>query len=278
MKKKESREVVRFIGLSLAGGKTDKACLSILEYFPKADRIFLSRVFEKIKSESKISADAKIHEIIDQYSSSLETLAVDVPWTLPQCISCKLKCPGYEVCDQPHIQWMWGHQTQQMAKKRPKKLFTPYTQRCVELYLQTELEEVFVLPHLMGANCAPLLARAHFISRRIKGISMIEVFPKLSIWRMGKSFQMLKAHLRTHRHAVDGPNSRKALLLELNSRNLAFLYEQDQKLLIDNSHAFDSFICALTAYLRFKGQTEKRPAGFPQNETWIDFPQVRVQW
>lgn len=278
MKKKENQEVVRFVGLSLAGGKTDKACLSILEYYPKGKRIFLSRVFEKIKSEPQISADLKIHELIEQYTGSLEFLAVDVPWTMPLCLTCKLKCPGYESCTVPHIEWMWRHNKEEVVKKKPKKLFTPYTQRAVEMYLHTELEEVFNLPHAMGSNSAPLVARAAFLRRRLPKVNFVEVYPKLSIWRVGRSFQMMKSHLTTHRHSVEGPNSRRILLQELNNRNLAFLYEQDQKLLVENSHAFDSFICAFTAYLKYVGQTEKRPSGFPKSEGWIEFPLSRIHW
>jgi hypothetical protein len=42
-------EVVRFIGVSLAGGKSDKACVAVLEYYREKNKIFLSRLFDKIK-------------------------------------------------------------------------------------------------------------------------------------------------------------------------------------------------------------------------------------
>jgi len=278
LKKKNSSEVIRFIGVSLAGGKTDKACLSVIEYYPKGHRIFLSRVFDKIKNEDQWSVDLKLHELIEQYSGALEYIAFDVPWSLPLCLTCKLKCPGFEACKEPHIQWMWQHHEQHTKKKKPKKLFTPYTQRAVELYAQTEFEEAFHLPHMLGSNSAPLVARASFIARRFKKLPLIEVNPKIATWRIGRAFAMNRSQLLNYRHSVEGATARRALIHELSQRDVAFLYEQDQRLMIDNPHAFDSFICALTAYLKFRGQTEKKPPHFPKMESWIEFPQIKIHW
>ena len=82
-------------------------------------------VFEKIKSDEQISADLKIHELIEQNAATAQYVAFDVPWNLPNCLSCKKKCPGFENCHEPHIEWMWHHHNEKLKKKRPKKLFTP---------------------------------------------------------------------------------------------------------------------------------------------------------
>ena len=91
-------EVHRFIGVSLGGGKTDKACVAIVEYFPKHRKVFLSRLVEKIKSDEVHSADFKIHEIIEQYHNAIDSIAFDVPFRLPYCLSCAENCPGIESC------------------------------------------------------------------------------------------------------------------------------------------------------------------------------------
>ncbi len=267
---KNSR-IIRFIGVSLAGGKSDKACVAVLEYYPDNKKIFLSRLFEKIKSDEKISGDLKIHELIDQTDESTKYVAFDAPWNLPNCITCQLKCPGFENCHEPHIEWMWHHQDDKLKKKRPKKLFTPYTQRCIEMYFQTELEETFTLHHALGSNNAPLLARAAFIKKRLH-VDCIEVFPTLSLWRLGKSLGVMKSHLKNHRAAFGGDEARAQFLLSLNENNIAFIYNQDMKQMVDNNHAFEAFICGFTAYLKFKGLTEKKPKNFPENEDWIEFP------
>ena len=267
-----AKNVVRFIGVSLGGGKSDKACVAVLEYYPDNKKIFLSRVFEKIKSDETISGDLKIHELILQNADTLEYVAFDTPWNLPNCITCKLKCPGYENCHVPHIEWMWRHQEDRLKKKRPKKLFTPYTQRAVEMYFATELEEVFHLHHAMGANTAPLLARANFIRKRLADVDCIEAFPKLTLWRMGKAMNLMKSQISDHRAAFGGDESRAQFIQALNDNNIAFIYHQDAKNMVENNHAFEAFMCGLTAFLKYRNLTEKRPKGFPANEDWIEFP------
>lgn len=264
-------QVIRFIGVSLAGGKSDKACVAVIEYYPENKKIFLSRLFEKIKSDENISGDLKIHELILQNADTLKYVAFDTPWNLPNCITCKLKCPGYENCHEPHIEWMWRHQEDHLKKKRPKKLFTPYTQRAVEMYFATELEEVFHLHHAMGANTAPLLARAAFIRKRIP-FECIEVFPKLTLWRMGKALNLMKSQIADHRAAFGGDESRAQFVQALNDNNTAFIYHQDAKNMVENNHAFEAFMCAMTAYLKHINLTEKRPKDFPKEEDWIEFP------
>jgi len=265
------QKVIRLIGISLAGGKSDKACVAVLEYFTENKKLFLSRLFEKIKSEEKISGDLKIHELIEQNLETTSYVAFDTPWQIPNCMSCQKKCPGYENCHEPHIEWMWHYQNEKLGKKRPKKLFTPYTQRAVEMYLQTELEEPFQPHHAMGSNQAPLLARAAFIQRRLSA-DCIEVFPRLTIWRLGKALNLMKSQLRGHREAFGGDEARKSFLQSLSENNLAFIYHQDFKQMTENNHAFEAFICGLTAFLKLQGLTEKKPKGFPKNESWIEFP------
>ncbi|WP_415062771.1 DUF429 domain-containing protein [Bdellovibrio sp.] len=270
-------DVHRFLGISLGGGKSDKACVAVLEYYPKHKKVFLSRLVEKIKSDEVHSADFKIHEIIEQYHHDIEAIAFDVPLNVPNCLNCKKGCPGIESCKEPHVQWMWDYTRKLHKKKKPRKLFTPYTQRCVEMYLSSELEEPFILQHAMGANTAPLLARAMFIKRRLD-IPCLEIFPKLSVWRVGRSLNVMKSHLRLHKHSIGGDESRREVLQALSTHNVAFVYDQDVKLMIENNHAFEAFICALTAFLKFKGQTESRPEGFPANEDWIEFPKTSIKW
>ncbi len=265
----------RFIGVSLGGGKTDKTCLSMLEYYPAQRKIFLSRLFDKIRTEGEVSADAQIHKLITQNPPPVESVTFDIPLQLPKCLTCRLRCPGYEVCEEPEIQWMWKHYRAQ--KKRPSRLFTPYTERCVEQYLQSELEEPFHLQHALGSNLAPLTARAQYIIRRLK-FPVVEAFPKLSLWRIGNSLNIGKSHLRFHRHWEGGQASRQVVLNKMMEKSLAFIYDQDIKILAESPQAFDSFICAITGLLAFLGHTEPRPKGFPRKESWVEIPKKIFPW
>lgn len=269
----------RFIGLSLGGGKTDKTCLSVIEYFPAQGKIFLSRLFDKIKTEGEVSSDLQIHRLIEQSPPSLESVSFDVPLQLPKCLICvhRSKCPGFEDCQEPEILWMWKHYRTHAPKKSPPRLFTPYTERCVEQYLKTELEEPFDLPHALGANLAPLTARAQYITRRLT-VPVREVFPKLSLWRIGNSLNVPKSHLRFHRHWEGGQTSRQIILNKMMDKNLAFIYDQDVKTLVESPQAFDSFLCSITGLLSFLGHTEPRPKGFPRKESWIEIPKKIFPW
>ncbi len=207
----------------------------------------------------------------------LSTVAVDAPLKLPKCLRCRLQCPGYEECKEPEIQWMWDMHRKRQKLKRPNKIFTPYLQRCVELYLAHELEESFFPPQAMGSNGAPHYARATFLARRLN-IPMIEYFPKLSLWRIGQDMRIQKSYLRFHKHAIDSDEGREFILRQIVDREIAFIYDQDQRNMILNPSSFDAFLGALTAYLKFRGKTERRPPGFPRSESWIEFPQVRIDW
>lgn len=75
------------MGLSLSGGKQDKACISVMDYYPDQKRFFLSKIFERIKSEGQVSADLRIHEIIEEYKPDIELLGIDSPWKFPSVLS-----------------------------------------------------------------------------------------------------------------------------------------------------------------------------------------------
>ena len=270
-------DVKRFVGLSLGGGKADKACLAVIEYYPKHKKIFLTKIYEKIKSDEDYSADSKILDILEENKKNLQMVAFDVPLNPPHCFTSDKCCGRIENCKEPHVKWMWDYMQALHKKKKPRKLFTPYTQRCVELYLSTELEEPFTLNHALGSNLAPLTSRAHYLRRNIKQ-KCIEVFPKLSIWRVGISLNIMKSHLRFHKHAVGGDESRREILNALSEHNVVFVYEQDVKMMVENNHAFEAFICALTAVIHSLGKAEPRPVGYPSKEDWIAFPKLDLKW
>ncbi|MCB0341672.1 MAG: DUF429 domain-containing protein [Pseudobdellovibrionaceae bacterium] len=267
-----------FLGLCLTGGKTDRSCLAVVEYYPFQHKVFLARLVERIKSEGEISADLQLHYLINQFRSNLHSVAINAPLSAPLCLNCQLDCPGYENCEEPHIRWMWNHFRQQKSKRRKvQKLFTPYTERCAELHISSQLEEPFHPSHAMGANAAPVMARAQFIQRRIS-VPTLEVFPKLSLWRVGRSLGIQKSHLRYHKHSTHGEEAREAIVSRLIEKDIAFIYDQDVRAMIENGYAFDAFLSGITAVLQHLGQCEPRPADFPKQENWLSFPKEQIDW
>ncbi len=265
----------QFLGLSLSGGKTSKSALAVLDFYPKENKFFLKSLHEKIQSDKLKSADVKIFELIQKYKETAKSLGIDVPLVLPKCIRCKLKCPGYEVCAEPAIIWLWKKYRQN--KKKTKKLFTPYTERCAEAHLAQDLEEPFIKDHALGANLAPIVARAQYLKKRIP-VSMFEAYPQLSLWRIGRQLSISKSHLRRHKHSVEGVYVRSKILETLTKKNITFMYNQDIQSMTLNLESFEAYLCAITGLLAHLKQVEKRPINFPKSEGWITMPQKKISF
>ena len=77
---------------------------------------------------------------------------------------------------------------------------------------------------------------------------------------------------------MDGELSRDVILSSLIKADIAFIYNQDLKTLVSDSHAFEALICALTGYLKFRGQCEGKPEDFPRSGGWIEVPRQIVNW
>jgi hypothetical protein len=264
-----------YAGLALGGAKSDRTCLAFLEYYPDQNKIFLNELVDKIKNEGELSADTLIIESLNKPQYKVKTLAINAPLTSPPCL--EHKCSSAETCDSEEVEWMWQHYRRQLALKKNHKLFSPYTERWLDHYIATELEEPFPFTQTVGANTAPIWARAHYLKRNID-VSTIEVNPKVSLWRIGRALLLQKSHLRFHKHQIDGDAARRSILKELIDRDIAFLYEADFRLLVESIEAFDAFLCALTAVLQVKGQCEERPKDLPSTGGWIEIPKADIIW
>lgn len=251
--------------------------MAALEFYPSHGKLFLNQLFEKIRTDNEVSADFTLIQHIHAFEADVELLALDVPLELPKCLRCKIKCPGFENCKEPEIVWMWKTHRARRETRKQLRLFTPYTQRCVEMYLASELEEPFHLQEALGANMAPLTARSYFLKRRLS-LPVIEVFPQLSLWRLGKHLGLAKKYLQTQGRLLRHEETRQEFLKALVERRLVFIYQQDVQRLTENRDAFNAFLSALTGYLSSKGQCEPRPRGFPDAEGWVQFPLENPRW
>ncbi|MDZ4663180.1 MAG: DUF429 domain-containing protein [Pseudomonadota bacterium] len=263
--------IKRFLGLHLGGAKTDNTVVAVLEYYPKHKKVFLSRIHLGLGGKKDKSADLVLHELLTIGESPIDLLSMDAPLSLPKCIICELKCPGYEKCGEPEIKWMWNWFKKHGKQKKPPRQFVPYTQRCTELHVASEYEKAFHPPEALGSNMAPLASRAQFILRRIK-VPTIEVYPELSLWRIGQKLDISKSMFNFHKHSVEGESNRLQIIKKIVDSGLVFVYDQDIKVLSQTPAAFDAFICGLTAYIHDIGGSEDRPKGFPKKESWLTFP------
>lgn len=265
----------QFQGVSLGGGKTSKTCVSLIEYYPHEKNIFLKELTTQIKLEGEVSADEKLLKLLK--SRKTHSIAINSPLKLPKCLRCRLTCPGYENCTEEEIVWLWKHYRDKNKKKKPKKLFTPYTERCTEFYISHFLEKNFSPSHALGSNMAPLTARSHYLARHLPK-TLFEFHSQVSLWRIGRSLGISDSNLMSYKHSMMGKDARKAILKRFMDKDLIFLYQQDYKILVHNNNAFESFIGALTGLFKFQKKVENKPKDFPRSEGWIVAPQNNLTW
>lgn len=229
---------------------------------------------EKSNSHGEISADQILFETIKENLTNTKYLCINAPLQLPKCMRCRLKCPGFEKCKEPEIQWMWKQHKKNRKQKPRAKIFTPYTQRACEIYIAQETEPTVYPLEALGANLAPLTARAYFLLRRLPSkLEVIEVHPRLTVLRVGQSLRVAKSHLQHYKNSLSGEESRLVFLQTLIKHDI-FIYQQDLQKLVENPHCFDAFIAALTGYLKFIKQCEPIPRDFPIEDGWIEFPKM----
>lgn len=258
-------DCLRFAGVALSGGKADKAAVAILDSYPKQKKLFLSKLIEPIRSEEFVSADLKICEVLLQHESNLESVVFDAPLTLPKCVTCQLKCPGFEACQEPEIQYM-RKQHVSAERSRKRRMFTPYTQRAVESWLasRTHLE----VQHALGANAAPLAARALFLRRRLP-MPSFEIMARLAVWQLGQQFKVRPSQLRTYRNSVGGEDARRSFLQHMQEYTGIFVYQMDLLPLVEHLHAFEALIASYMGWLHQQELTQAPPPGFPKGEGWV---------
>lgn len=269
-----SFEKYRFMGISLSGGKTPRTHLAIVDYFPSENKIFLSHLFRDLGEMNGSSADTVLIELIKNHRDGLVSVAVDAPLTTPKCLRCRLHCPGAEVCKEKEIQWMWNFHKNKESEKNPNKIFTPYTERCVDSYLSSQLEQTFPVDHALGSNRAPLWARAFFLKKRLKNISLFEVVPRINTWRIGRELKISKTPLLFYKNSVEGAQHRQTFVDKFMDAEWLFVYSQDVKHMVKDVFVFEAVLSAFTGFLNSRSLCEKPPKNFPPQEGWVLFPKT----
>jgi len=274
------------LGLELAGAKNLKTALAVLEYYPKEQKTFLLDVYDKITVEEYQTGDeallATLAEVLSNESHRTAKLGVNVPLVLPPCITCTRKtCPMQHHCTVKTVRWM-KEQTRK-AENEGKDLgvnvreFTPYTQRPFEIWARYQIlpklhpDYRFEIDETLGGNRAPLTARMHFLSRHLKGLEIVEVWPKLTISTLAQGIGISRRLIANYRKLEEGYDARMELLETLAMKKGVFIYERDLKKLSQSLAAFDAFICAYTALLSDRDMTVSPPKGFPIESGWVHY-------
>ena len=277
----------RYLGLELAGAKNQKTTLAALEYYPKEKKIFLLDIYDKISGTEAQTGDEALLEVIHEIKTNSNEaeikMGVNVPLAFPPCIHCTRRvCPHPKKCSVPAVKWM-REQTKKAAKNPDLEIrireFTPYTQRPIELWVRYQLLSllpegaVFEIDEALGGNKAPLTARMAFLARQLKDITLVEVWPKLTVAALARELGISKKHISCYRHLEEGIYAREEILERLIENHDIFIYDRDLKKLAASLTCFDAFICAYTALMSDRDQTADMPAGFPESTGWIEYPE-----
>lgn len=281
--------VHRYLGLSLGGAKSNKTCLTVLDFYRKQKKAFVVESFLGIGSEkddqadSELTADDVLLSLVDELSkdlskdnSAIRIVGVDAPLTLPPCLlGCDVDCRGYSDCKKEEIQWM--NDQYLIAKENRSKLkhFTPYSQRPVDLYFRYKYpDENLFQDETMGANLAPQAARMNYLKRHLEHLRLIEVWPKLSLYHIHESLNLTKTEVLNYRDIEEGVTVREKIIERLVEKASIFIYERDLKKFITNVGAFDSFLCAWSALQTDLNSVVKIDSDLPVESGWIQIPEL----
>jgi hypothetical protein len=279
-------EAQRYLGLELSGAKNQKTSLAVLEYYPREKKTFLLDIFDKIAPHSEENSDEALIDLIEEESrdEKVMQMGVNVPLTLPPCISCTPKtCPVSKHCGSPAAKWMSNYLKRVSRRKGLSQRinpFTPYTQRPIELWARYELLPqlskggLFEIDETLGGNRAPLAARMHFLKRQLTAFPLIECWPKLTISLLARKLGLSPRTVSSYRHLEQGAHFREEILISLAKHFEVFIYERDLRKLAQSLTGFDALICAFTALLNDQGECAKIPKGFPESSGWVYYPEA----
>lgn len=267
--KQVAQKSLGFIGVSLAGGKTEKTATAYLEYYPEQDRLFLSELQSKVLFDEGIGGDDKLIQWLNDKRTS-QSLVFDVPISLPPCLQCTCaNDQGPMFCMREDVQWM--HEKIKDREQRPFKPITPYTQRAIDLFLSDFESKKFEVGHALGSNLAPLTARALFIKKR-SVLPVFETSPKVSSYQLGLNFGVAKSYLQTLYSSTEGEESRRIFLQAWIERSGIFIYKQDLRHLTENLYAFNSFLSAYMGFLVYKNLNFELPSLFCEEKVLLPKP------
>lgn len=270
------RDVERYLGLALGGGKSDRTALTVIDYYRPQHKAFVIDAFDAIGSHDQYTADEVLLEIMHEMGA-VKLLAVDAPLTLPPCMpTCARECKSVTACKRPAVKWMAGQYRKAKAKNPKLKCFTPYTQRPVDLYFRYEHPQLEPFQdETFGANLAPVAARMQYLKQRLQPkLKLAEVWPKLALFHSAKALGLPKDEALYYRHLEDGAGVRESFVQSIMDHSHLFIYDRDAKKFAANITAFDSLVCAWVALRAGQGRTVKFKKGLPLDSGWIELPEV----
>ncbi len=267
-----SVDFYRSLGLELAGAKSDRTALAILDYYPKSQRLILVDVNSSLHETDEENGDevliAALNKAAECKKGRLTGISISAPMSLPPFF---LGAQG--VGESKWLKRIWTH------LKTPKpKPFLNYLQRPAEVYLKYLSPENFEIPEALGSNMAPLTARVQFLEKNLPQTA-IETYPKGVVRRICSNLGLAKNLARYYTDFDKGLPYREDFILQmLHNLPQIFMYDRDMEKITFQLNHFHAFFAAFNQHLYYAKQTEKPPQDFPKKAAWIHIPAQEINW
>jgi hypothetical protein len=263
------KHLERYCGIELAGSRSRRTSLVILDYYVSKKRLFLLDVFDHMGSSDDESADQVLLKTLSEFSEDPLHIGVSAPLTLPPCMTCtRAQCPLPSSCEDPQVKWMRNVQTDVF----------PYVQRPAELFVRDIYPTSSQVHDVLGANTAPLTMRAQFLQKHLHGHHLYEAHPRLTLYRLAPHLHIRPNTLKHVREIELGIHHRMKVLEALIKHTGIFIYQKDIAELVRHMSAFDAFFVAITAFLAKHKFCDNPPEDYPGRGGWVHVPRAELSF
>lgn len=242
--------------------------------------LFWEAFSSELGPASYTDSDSRLLQTVQDLGGA-QIFCLDAPLTFPQCTHCTLACPGVPQCPEPAVQGLmtlWK-EDRDSDTKRPR-MPLPHTERYFEAYARRRYEHAGMtgsldIESVLSSNKAPLSARAHHLSRRLRAAFpkaiIVETHPWLAAigWSLHCGYRL--NHVMELRQPDSGRAARAGLLkkLELSRtalRSAAFVEDLFIEL-SDHVEIFAAAMAAMSGWGLINGLCDIQPAFVEQGQS-----------
>jgi hypothetical protein len=242
--------------------------------------LFWEAFSSELGPASYTDSDSRLLQTIQDLGGA-QIFCLDAPLTFPQCTHCTRACPGVPQCPEPAVQGLmtlWK-EDKDSDTKRPR-MPLPHTERYFEAYARRRYEHPGMtgsldIESVLSSNKAPLSARAHHLSRRLRAAFpnsiIVETHPWLAAigWSLHCGYRL--NHVMELRQPDSGRIARAGLLKKLELSRTALRsasFVEDLFLeLGDHVEIFAAAMAAMSGWGLVNGLCDIQPAFVDQGQS-----------
>jgi hypothetical protein len=276
------KKPIRIAGIHIAGPNSGKTAMTLLANNPLEQPIRVVEIFGRIGNYGRHLSDDRLIEIMTR-NQPLCGIFVDVPLTLPPCMSCtRPLCPGVARCEDVAVNYMLAL-AEKLAPRRQRRHrpVNPQSQRLWDVY-HTSMGSGPPHEPTYNPNIAPLITRAKTLQRRLK-LSI----PKLAIneTNIPLALELLADGLgsdlslaREYRSFSAGLERRHDWLDLLLAEGWLSRETSPERIdeIVSSVEIFHSFVAALIGCMTESQLSSQIPREYDASLGWVHLPSLQV--